>query len=209
MSYHACAQMLSQTKLGTECSLSHFQKTSYLLWQQPSGKRQKKERSDKDKANNHCLLELVWHPHPQALKTVLIVLNFFLRSKTLFNEASLFSQKHKRNDSFLVGENSAVPHQLSSFHILFRFRYVVDICCYLYHDNADSLITQHFIEEKGQQSQIVSICTDMLCWSHLPCLWIKDSPCNIWNVMFLTTDSGSNLFLQQRRLTHDDSSWPK
>lgn len=45
--------------------------------------------------------------------------------------------------------------------------------------------------------------------SHLPCLWIKDSPCNIWNVMFLTSDSGNNLFLKKSRPTHDDSSWPK
>lgn len=49
VSYRAYAQMLSQTILGTECSLSHFQKTSYLPWQQQSGKRQKKERGDKEK----------------------------------------------------------------------------------------------------------------------------------------------------------------
>lgn len=44
VSYRAYAQMLSQTILGTECSLFHFQKTSDLLWQRQIGKRQKKER---------------------------------------------------------------------------------------------------------------------------------------------------------------------
>lgn len=50
VSYRAYAQMLSQTILGTECSLSHSQKTSYLPWQQQSGKKDKrKEREDKEK----------------------------------------------------------------------------------------------------------------------------------------------------------------
>lgn len=30
---------------------------------------------------------------------------------------------------------------------------------------------------------------------HLPFLWINDSPCKIWKLMFLITDSGNNLFL--------------
>ena len=34
VSYRVYAQTLNQTTLGTECSLSHFLKTSYLPWQQ-------------------------------------------------------------------------------------------------------------------------------------------------------------------------------
>lgn len=72
--------MLGQTILGTECSLSHFQKTSYLPWQRQSGERQKKEKGIKKKTpcKQSCFTRVEMMPTP----TVLNVIIFFLRGKT-------------------------------------------------------------------------------------------------------------------------------
>ncbi len=44
---------------------------------------------------------------------------------------------------------------------------------------------------------VVLVCWAQIWWPcDLPCLWINDSPCNIWKLIFLMTDSGNNLVLE-------------
>lgn len=201
VSYRAYAQMLSQTILGTECSLFHFQKTSDLLWQRQIGKRQKKERK-KEGIKKKSPMQTVM-PYWSGNDTSSADFILFLRRKTCSVKAHTSSSHwgHRRSESFLAVMPDVLSAAQRSHSTLFSVSSIMNC---LYGDSADGLITRHFKRRKRQHSQFFSsVCV------HLPCSWIKDSPCNIWNVMFLTTDSGNNLFLQKWRPTHDDSIWPK
>lgn len=172
--------------------------------------KRKKEGIKKTLCKKSCLIEVGITPTPTSTKNSVDCFNFFFWEAKLcsvrfwYHSHLLFSQEHKRSDSFLVGENLAMPDVLSTVQHLYTFKvemFLPPRCWQL--DNTA------FYRREETAEPVCFVCTERLCWSHLPCLWIKDSPCNIWNVMFLTTDSGSNLFLQKRRPAHDDSSWPK
>lgn len=128
--------MLSQIIPGTKCSLSHFLKTSYLLWQQQSGKGQKKE-GIKKKEQHASFYDI---NTKKIAKTELLFV-CFCWIKLCYKSHLLFSHPHRRSESFLLGQSPVMAYQQSSMHLLIRFNIIsiILILCIPSH------YSQHFI----------------------------------------------------------------